>query len=266
MAALGLCLASGLLGAAPAARPEADTKKTEAQLEAVKAEIERITREVSAEQVERDRLTRELKSAELSVGEAREALARGAAPARRRGGAPRRSSPPSSTRARASSAENRTALAGQMRAAYPIGRQEPLKLLLNQKDPALAGRMFAYYSYFGRARAGQIKLIEDDVQRIAELGSELEVRGCQARGAGKAAARAAGDAGDGAREALAGARQPRGAVAQPCAEPRAPQGRAGRAREAAARAARGDGALPGRGERRLHAPARQAQLAGERAA
>ena len=63
-----------------------------------------------------------------------------------------------------------------MRAAYSIGRQEPLKLLLNQKDPALAGRMFAYYSYFGRARAGQIKLIEDDVQRIAELGSELEAQ------------------------------------------------------------------------------------------
>jgi septal ring factor EnvC (AmiA/AmiB activator) len=68
---------------------------------------------------------------------------------------------------------NRAALAGQLRAAYLIGRQEPLKLLLNQKDPALVGRMFAYYSYFGRARAGQIKLIEDDMQRIAELDGEL---------------------------------------------------------------------------------------------
>src|SRR3977135_3096457 len=64
---------------------------------------------------------------------------------------------------------NRAALAGQLRAAYLIGRQEPLKLLLNQKDPALAGRMFAYYSYFGRARAGQIKLIEADLRRLAEL-------------------------------------------------------------------------------------------------
>src|SRR5205807_382984 len=48
--------------------------------------------------------------------------------------------------------EKRAALAGQLRAAYTIGRQEPLKLLLNQKDPALAGRIFAYYGYFGRAR------------------------------------------------------------------------------------------------------------------
>ena len=43
-----------------------------------------------------------------------------------------------------------------LRAAQQIGREEPLRLLLNQRDPARAGRMFAYYSYFGRARAGQI--------------------------------------------------------------------------------------------------------------
>jgi septal ring factor EnvC (AmiA/AmiB activator) len=70
--------------------------------------------------------------------------------------------------------EKRAALAGQLRAAYTIGRQEPLKLLLNQKDPALAGRMFAYYGYFGRARAAQIRLIEENVARIAELERELD--------------------------------------------------------------------------------------------
>ncbi len=175
VAALGLCLASGVLRAAPAARPEADTKRTEAQLAAVKAEIERITHEVAASQVVRDRLTRDLKSAELSVGEAREAWLE--VRRQRAEGAARRAQLATEQHAReAQLAENRTALAGQMRAAYTLGRQEPLKLLLNQKDPALAGRMFVYYSYFGRARAGQIKLIEDDVQRIAELGSELEVQ------------------------------------------------------------------------------------------
>jgi septal ring factor EnvC (AmiA/AmiB activator) len=55
-----------------------------------------------------------------------------------------------------------------------IGREEPLKLLLNQRDPARAGRMFAYYGYFGRARAGQIARIENFVARIAELDAELE--------------------------------------------------------------------------------------------
>src|SRR4029077_6923023 len=62
--ALGLCLASGLLRAAPPPRPGGDTKKPEAERVAVKAKIGRITRELAASQVQRDRLTRDLKSAE----------------------------------------------------------------------------------------------------------------------------------------------------------------------------------------------------------
>jgi septal ring factor EnvC (AmiA/AmiB activator) len=158
---------------ARAARPEADAKKAEAELQAVKAEIERITRQVSAEQVERDRLATELKSAELSVGKVRAALAevrreRAERAARRAQLAAEKHEREGEVR------EKRAALAGQLRAAYLIGRQEPLKLLLNQKDPALAGRMFAYYSYFGRARAAQIHLIEENVARIAELEGELD--------------------------------------------------------------------------------------------
>jgi murein hydrolase activator len=161
-----------LAAPAPVSRPE-DARKAEEQLQAVKAEIERVTREVSTEQVERDRLTRELRGAELAVAHARDALAD--VRHQRAEDAARRAALASEKRARETQLdENRAALAGQMRAAYLIGRQEPLKLLLNQKDPALAGRMFAYYSYFGRARAGQIRLIEDDVHRLAELDAELE--------------------------------------------------------------------------------------------
>src|SRR5580658_9453884 len=173
---LAALLLSALAGAAglPAApgHPEADARKAEQELQGVRAEIERITREVSAEQVERDRLTHELKSAEVSVGKARAALAD--VRRERAEDAARRAALTVEKHARQSELEqNRAALEGQLRAAYLIGRQEPLKLLLNQKDPALAGRMFVYYSYFGRARAGQIHLIENDVQRLTELDGEL---------------------------------------------------------------------------------------------
>ena len=171
-----LALAAGCLAplaAAPAPHAESDARKAEEQLQAVKAEIERVTREVSSEQVERDRLTRELRGAELSVATARDALAD--VRHERAEDAARRAALAGEKRARETQLDqNRAALAGQMRAAYLIGRQEPVKLLLNQKDPALAGRMFAYYSYFGRARAGQIRLIEDDVRRLAELDAQLE--------------------------------------------------------------------------------------------
>ena len=171
--ALALLLQAAPCTGVPTGRPETEAKKAEAELQAVKSEIERITREVSAEQVERDRLTNELKSAELSVGTLREAL--GEVRRGRAERAARRAELAAEKRRReAEVQEKRAALAGQLRAAYLIGRQEPLKLLLNQKDPALAGRMFAYYSYFGRARAAQISLIEEDVQRIAQLDGELE--------------------------------------------------------------------------------------------
>src|ERR1700720_238394 len=179
-----MILGNAPLPGAPAPHPEADARKAEAELQAVKSEIERITRQVSAEQVERDRLTQELRSAELSVGKLRDSLSEVRRERAER--AVRRAALAAEQRVREAEVQhNRAALAGQLRAAYLIGRQEPLKLLLNQKDPALVGRMFAYYSYFGRARAGQIKLIEDDMQRIAELDGELAAQGKQPPGRGK---------------------------------------------------------------------------------
>src|SRR3984893_18128428 len=74
-AALALMvLGSASLPGAPAPHSETDARKAEAELQAVKSEIERITRQVSAEQVERDRLTNELRTSELSVGKLRDAL------------------------------------------------------------------------------------------------------------------------------------------------------------------------------------------------
>ncbi len=169
MAFLGVTGAA--LAAAPA-KPEAEARRTEEQLQAVRAEIERISREVAQSQVQHDRLAQDLKSAELSVGEAREAWLE--VRRQRAEGAQRRAQLAAEKHAREGElADNRAALEQQIRAAYELGRQEPLKLLLNQKDPALAGRMFAYYGYFGRARAGQIHLMEEDVARIAELEGEL---------------------------------------------------------------------------------------------
>ena len=54
----------------------------------------------------------------------------------------------------------RAALASQVRAAYMIGRQEQLKLLLNQSNPASLGRTLTYYGYFARERSGKIDTIQ----------------------------------------------------------------------------------------------------------
>lgn len=50
----------------------------------------------------------------------------------------------------------RGALAAQLRAAYMMGREPYLKLLLNQQNPAVLGRSLAYYSYFNRLRSARM--------------------------------------------------------------------------------------------------------------
>ena len=60
----------------------------------------------------------------------------------------------------------RAELAGELRTAYVNGREEQLKLLLNQEDPANFGRMLAYYGYFGRACAERIRGIQDQLEHL----------------------------------------------------------------------------------------------------
>lgn len=161
--------------ALPAALPQSESRssRAEAQLREIRAEIDRVRGQVRRDAAERERLARRLRDAEQSVAAAR--AERDRLRAERDERARRRAELAEERRKREADLEaERRALSAQMRAAYMIGREEPLKLLLNQRDPARAGRMFAYYGYFGRARAGQIVRIEDHVARIEELDAELE--------------------------------------------------------------------------------------------
>jgi murein hydrolase activator len=162
----------GSVVATAGTKTESEAQKAESELRSVKSEIERISKQVSTEQVEHDRLAKELRSVEMSVGKARESLE--ILRRQRAERATRRAALAAEKKdAQANIAKGRGALAGQLRAAYLIGHEEPLKLLLNQKDPARVGRMFVYYSYFGRERAQEIQAIEANVARLDELDTEL---------------------------------------------------------------------------------------------
>jgi septal ring factor EnvC (AmiA/AmiB activator) len=55
-----------------------------------------------------------------------------------------------------------------------MGRNEPLKLLLNQRDPAQFGRNLTYYGYLGRLRAEQISKINDNIANIDALTVKID--------------------------------------------------------------------------------------------
>ncbi len=151
---------------------EDNPAKAEAELKAVRSQIDKVRAQMERDAGRRDKLTRELEETEKTVSSARgelEKLRR-----ERAEHAARRAELAARRRAEESAlARDREALAGQIRAAHMIGDKEPLKLLLNQGNPAQAGRVLAYYQYFGRARAAQIAAINGHLAELDTLDAAL---------------------------------------------------------------------------------------------
>ncbi|MCW9087985.1 MAG: peptidoglycan DD-metalloendopeptidase family protein [Gammaproteobacteria bacterium] len=84
-------------------------------------------------------------------------------------------------------------LAAQVRAAYAMGRQEYLKILLNQQSPSTVGRVVTYYDYLNQARSERITHLSvtiNELERVQrELGAEAErLRALLAQRAGEKSA------------------------------------------------------------------------------
>jgi septal ring factor EnvC (AmiA/AmiB activator) len=172
----------------------------EAELKQVRGRIDSIRRAIHADAERRDALAGQLKEAELKIQSARERLY--------------------DVRAQRIASENRLAdlkaeqqttnkridaereaLGAEVRVAYMNGKQEQLKLLLNQQDPAQLGRMMAYYGYFGRARAERITAISEHLAHLELLAEGIAKETDQLRALEEGQARDV--------KALAGARDQR---------------------------------------------------------
>jgi septal ring factor EnvC (AmiA/AmiB activator) len=150
-----------------------DSAQAKAKLAAVRARISDLTSRLGDELRKRDALSAHLREAELVITAKRRRLetlrAAEAAAERRR----------SELRVEQGRGQNtlqaeRTALTEQVRAAYMIGRQEELKLLLNQSNPAGLGRTLAYYGYFARERSDKIDTIQSQMMRLQQLVAQID--------------------------------------------------------------------------------------------
>lgn len=68
----------------------------------------------------------------------------------------------------------RNALSEQIRAAYSMGHQQNIKMLLNQQDPAKAGRAQEYFNYLNRARQQQIQSFMETIEQKQQTEASLE--------------------------------------------------------------------------------------------
>ena len=73
-------------------------------------------------------------------------------------------------------ASQRNILSQQIRAAYMIGQQEYLKLLLNQENPAAIGRTLTYYDYFHKARSHHIDEAVASIEKLDHLTVEVKIK------------------------------------------------------------------------------------------
>jgi septal ring factor EnvC (AmiA/AmiB activator) len=71
--------------------------------------------------------------------------------------------------------KRRVVLSNQIMAAYRLGRESRLKLVLNQDSPALLSRTLAYYDYFSRSQAAQINELRQVLQTLDQMQSKIDM-------------------------------------------------------------------------------------------
>ncbi|RAU46603.1 MULTISPECIES: murein hydrolase activator EnvC [unclassified Pseudomonas] len=75
--------------------------------------------------------------------------------------------------------EQQRLIAIQARAAYQNGRQEYLKLLLNQQNPEKFARTLTYYDYLSQARLTQLRNFNETLRQLAEVEKDIDLQQAQ---------------------------------------------------------------------------------------
>jgi septal ring factor EnvC (AmiA/AmiB activator) len=161
-----------------AATQPADSAQAKAKLAVVRARIAALTNRLGDELKQRDALSARVRETELVITAKRrhlDALRAQEAAAERR----RSELRDEQLRDQSALQSERSALGQQARAAYMIGRQEQLKLLLKQSDPASLGRTLTYYGYFAEERSNKIDAIQENETRLQQLVVEIDQQTAQ---------------------------------------------------------------------------------------
>ncbi|MCB1573794.1 MAG: peptidoglycan DD-metalloendopeptidase family protein [Dokdonella sp.] len=178
--AAGLLVLFALLAQAQPEDPQKAASEAEARqrLERLRTDIRALTAELRATSGEKDEATRALREAETAI-----ATALGGVRAIDAQLAERQQELARLEDQRAALANKlkaqREDLAVLLRSAYALGRNEELKLLLQQEDVDAIARVLAYHRYFQRARVERIDSLMTDLQQLADLQRTIETRTAQ---------------------------------------------------------------------------------------
>jgi septal ring factor EnvC (AmiA/AmiB activator) len=176
-----LCLALAL--ALAALRPvlaasSAETRAKTAELQQLRARIGELRKSLQATRGRQDKVRQDLRRVEETIGHVLQSLRQVRSDMdqaqRRLADLERRRQ---SLRQRLG--KDRQRLAQQLRASYVMGRQEQLKLLLNQTDPSRVERALVYYDYLNRARTRRIRASMAKLKDLHQVETAIAVKRAQ---------------------------------------------------------------------------------------
>lgn len=162
----------GVLLLAVAGQAAEDPAEKAAELKQLRHKIGALQSQLQANRKKKTRAEQRLQDAEQRINLTRRALRKTAAELDRLGD---QLAGLKTERQKTTAAVRRQSseLAREAVAAYAMGRQQQVKLLLNQEQPAAVGRMLVYFSYFSRARQARIDAMHDMLRHLDDLESDI---------------------------------------------------------------------------------------------
>jgi len=168
-------LAAALLVAVAAAAADQRYQQSAEELAKVRGRIDAVSKSIEHDKGEQDQLRAKVEDAERKVDQAGSEAHRIAAQIELQTAEVNQAQAQQAAAGRRL-AEQKEALARQLRASYMMGRGGKAELLLSQQDPDRIDRMLVYYDSLNRARAASIQAINTEIAKVAELQRQYQSR------------------------------------------------------------------------------------------
>lgn len=152
--------------------------QTQQQIDATRKDIAELQKTLGTLQAERSGVQKELRTTETEMGKLEKQVEALQKELKKTEGELERLDG-EKAKLQAARVEQQRLIAIQARAAYQSGRQEYLKLLLNQQNPEKFARTLTYYDYLSQARLEQLKRFNQTLQKLAGVEKDINLQQAQ---------------------------------------------------------------------------------------
>lgn len=146
--------------------------QTQQQLEATRQDIAELKKMLGKLQEEKSGVQKDLKSTETEIGDLEKQVEALQQELKKTEGELERLDT-EKKKLQSARVEQQRLIAIQARSAYQSGREEYLKLLLNQQNPEKFARTLTYYDYLSNARLEQLRTFNETLRQLANVEQDI---------------------------------------------------------------------------------------------